>query len=240
MLLSSYCYGSSFYSCQRRDNPVHYTCVAYFLCFLPSSIQKSFAFSVLNIAVTYNDWAYTDAHSRRYEARISECVQLGFMFISWRHNKQNSRDTGVSWLTVNKEGLRWDRSLLTTPPGGDSLTPRSIFLLEKLIVAQVHYHFHKVPLLVPILSQTNPVQTLPTISLRSILILSSNLCTDLHSGLIPSGFLSNILCRLHFSSPPCALHGLPISYHPNKIWWSVQVTKFIVKSSPRLPSLHSS
>jgi hypothetical protein len=42
---------------------------------------------------------------------------------------------------------------------------------------------------------------------------------------------------MHFSSLPCMLHALSISfaliYHPNNMWWSVQVTKlFILHSAP--------
>jgi hypothetical protein len=52
---------------------------------------------------------------------------------------------------------------------------------------KVHYNAHKSPLLVPILSQNNPVHTIPSyLSLRSILTLSTHLHLGLHSCVFPS------------------------------------------------------
>jgi hypothetical protein len=64
-----------------------------------------------------------------------------------------------------------------------------------------HYHIHKSSPLVPILSQTNPVHTNHTISLRSILILSTHLHLDLPNprGLLPSNFPINNLYIFLFS-----------------------------------------
>jgi hypothetical protein len=67
---------------------------------------------------------------------------------------------------------------------------------------KVHYRIHKRPLLVPIMSQINPI------SLRSILILSTHIRLGLHSVLFPSGFPTNILYAFLFS--PFVLHSLPI------------------------------
>jgi hypothetical protein len=72
---------------------------------------------------------------------------------------------------------------------------------------KVHYHVHKSPPLVPILSQIDPVHTIP--SYLSILILSAYLRLGLPSGLFPSGFPTNILFFSY--SPPFVLHALPIS-----------------------------
>jgi hypothetical protein len=59
---------------------------------------------------------------------------------------------------------------------------------------KVHHCIHKSPPLVTILSQIDPVHTIPSY-LRSILILSTHLHLGLCSGLFPSGFPTNILYR---------------------------------------------
>jgi hypothetical protein len=99
----------------------------------------------------------------------------------------------------------------------NSTTSWSWALLEKLPIVQllpsivwnlrVHHCVHKCPPLVPILSQTDPVHTTPSY-IRSILILSTHLCFGLASGLLPSGFPTNILYAFLFSPihATCPVH----------------------------------
>jgi hypothetical protein len=96
------------------------------------------------------------------------------------------------------------------PWGCTRITPRNEVLLEKLIVghvfkkfpalwkANVHYHVHKAPPLVLILSQINLAHIFTPIYLRSILILSSHLRQNLTSGLFLHAFQP--ICCTHFSS----------------------------------------
>jgi len=58
---------------------------------------------------------------------------------------------------------------------------------------KVHYHIHKCPPPVPILSHINPVHAPYQNSWRSILILYSHLCLGLPSGLFPSDFPTKTL-----------------------------------------------
>jgi hypothetical protein len=64
---------------------------------------------------------------------------------------------------------------------------------------KVHYHAHKSPPLAPILSQINPVHTIPSY-LRPALILSTDLHLGLPSGLFPYGFPVSVLYA--FLLPP--------------------------------------
>jgi len=80
-----------------------------------------------------------------------------------------------------------------------------------LLNMKVHCHVHKNPLLVPSLSQMDPVHTFPTHSLRSILILSSHLRLGLPSGIFTSGIPFKILYKFLISPVhACMSH---ISHH---------------------------
>jgi hypothetical protein len=74
---------------------------------------------------------------------------------------------------------------------------------------KVHYRVQMTCPLVSILSQSIQYQTLNPFPLKSILILS-RLHLRLRSGLLPSGFLTNILYAFLFA--PFVLHPLPISF----------------------------
>jgi hypothetical protein len=75
---------------------------------------------------------------------------------------------------------------------------------------EVHYHIHKNPPPVPILSQLNPVHAPRPSSWRSILILSSHLRLGLPSGRLPSGLPTKILYTPLF--PLYVLNAPPISF----------------------------
>jgi len=75
---------------------------------------------------------------------------------------------------------------------------------------KVHYRSHKIPLLAPVLSQMDPVHTLPPYfsKVYSNIIFPFTL-------VLPSGLFLQVIrpefC-MHFSSLPCLLHAPPISY----------------------------
>jgi hypothetical protein len=74
---------------------------------------------------------------------------------------------------------------------------------------KVHYRVHQSPALVPILSQFGQVHKTPSYLSKIHLILPTNIRLGLPSGLLSSGFPTNILHAFLFS--PFVLHILPIS-----------------------------
>ena len=110
-------------------------------------------------------------------------------------------------------------------------------ILRILWNLKVHYRIHKCPPSVPILSQIYPFLSFHLISWIPILILYFHLYPNLSSA------FSYQVCppKLHasFLSPiraTCLAHLiLRVFYHPNRIWWGAQNTKFLVmKSFPLL------
>jgi hypothetical protein len=104
-----------------------------------------------------------------------------------------------------------------------TLTPPTLALLERLLVAHLHKNFLTVYRTTPFtivftraLHWATTTHYLPPhcVSLWSILILSSHLHLRLHvpSGLLPSSILAfPSKSYMHSASPPCVLHTLPIS-----------------------------
>lgn len=80
---------------------------------------------------------------------------------------------------------------------------------------KVHYMFQEpLPPMIPLLCQTNPVDTLPSQS-RSTLILSFYLCTGVLSDHFPSSFTTTTLDRLLFSPmhATCFTHVTIFDFH---------------------------
>jgi len=72
----------------------------------------------------------------------------------------------------------------------------------------IHYCAHESPLLVPTLTQMNPVQS-TSMSTRTILILLSHLCPSTANGLLPGPYPTKT--QPAFLFPPYMSHITPIS-----------------------------
>jgi hypothetical protein len=73
---------------------------------------------------------------------------------------------------------------------------------------KVHYRVHKSPPLVLILSQINPIHTIPSYLSKINFNIVHHLRLGLPSGLFPSGFPTNILCKFLFNAAhaKCPVH----------------------------------
>jgi hypothetical protein len=115
-----------------------------------------------------------------------------------------------SFPAVNSHfiSLRKDRDTSIYPP---FMEPADLLL------------FSREPATGPILSQMNPIHTVPQYYLP-IYAIFFRVLSFLHV-LRPK-------CCIHFSPLSCVLRVMPISFswlrHPINIWWSVQVTKLLI------------
>jgi hypothetical protein len=131
-------------------------------------------------------------YTGKHKTQTDQCVPCHGSFTSGKY---------FQVLTVTVTVTAWRRALLEKRAATQQFP-------NILWNPKVHYRVHKSPILVPILSQINPVHAI-TSYVRSILILSTHLCHRLPSGLFPSGIHTKIIYAFLVSE--FVLHALPIS-----------------------------
>jgi hypothetical protein len=109
------------------------------------------------------DWIHLDKDQQRVAVNMGMNIRVPYQL---RHH-HSLTELSPSWETANYAGTQELPNILWNP--------------------KVHYRVHKSLPLIPILSQINPVHTIPSY-LRPTSILFTHLCLGLPSGLFPSGF----------------------------------------------------
>jgi hypothetical protein len=103
-------------------------------------------------------------------------------------------------FVLEQRNVTWLTNFMEVNPSWEATNCAATQELPSILQnPKVHYRAQKSPPLVPILSQIDPVHTIPT-NLRSILIVSRHPCRVHPSGLFPSDFPTNILHAFLFSS----------------------------------------
>jgi hypothetical protein len=90
-----------------------------------------------------------------------------------------------------EEGPSWE---------ANNRSSSQVILPSPFMEPEFYYYVHKTPPFIRILTEMNPPHISNIISLRSILILSYDLCLGLPSNFLPSGLSSNIF-HAHLVTP---------------------------------------
>jgi hypothetical protein len=158
--------------------------------------------------------AYEEGKPWNASCECVDAIQLAQDMNQWRILDEHGSEPAVSIKTGRHSSLFHFRITFWTnfmhlSNSRETASCAAIQELPRILWnSRFHYSFHKSPPLVPILSQTDPVNTTPSYP-RSILILFTHKHLGLPSGLCPSGFPNNILYAFLFSL--FVLHVLFIS-----------------------------
>ena len=162
----------------------------------------------------------------------------------WKSGFVPSGGRCVSATSFSPSPVRIFPPMPSTYSHTHSLTPWSRVLLEKLTGSQLvkklpaFYGTRRFTTAITSarhlsLSWASSIQPIPPPpnSWRSILILTSHLFLGLPSGLFPSGFPTKTLYTSLFSRIRATCSRLTYYsrfYHPNNIWWGVQIIKLFI------------